>query len=85
MTEAMQDKLGLSAICHVGPGTAGGEMFRRYWLAIGRVEDLQDIPRAVKVLDEELVLFRDGSGRLGLMGLHCSRSEERRVGKECRL
>jgi 5,5'-dehydrodivanillate O-demethylase oxygenase subunit len=26
----------------------------------------------VKVLGEELVLFRDGSGGLGLMGLHCS-------------
>ena len=72
MAETSQEKLNLSAICHVGPGTAGGEMFRRYWLAISRAEDLKDIPQAVKVLNEELVLFRDGTGRLGLMGLHCS-------------
>jgi 5,5'-dehydrodivanillate O-demethylase oxygenase subunit len=72
MTEATRDKLDLSAICHVGPGTAGGEMFRRYWLAVSRGEDLKDIPQSVKVLGEELVLFRDGSGGLGLMGLHCS-------------
>lgn len=72
MTEPRQEKLALSALCHVGPGTAGGAMFRRYWLAVCRAEDLKDIPTAVKVLDEELVLFRDGSGRLGLMGLHCS-------------
>ena len=72
MSEARQEKLGLSALCHVGPGTPGGAMFRRYWLAIGRAEDLKDIPQAVKVLGEELVLFRDGSGRLGLVGLHCS-------------
>lgn len=72
MSEARQEKLGLSALCHVGPGTPGGAMFRRYWLAVGRAEDLKDIPQAVKVLGEELVLFRDGSGRLGLVGLHCS-------------
>jgi hypothetical protein len=64
--EAREEKSGLSAICHVGPGTVGGEMFRCYWLAICRAEDLKDIPRAVKVLGEELVLFRDGNGRLGL-------------------
>ena len=38
MAEATQEKLNLSAICHVGPGTGGGEMFRRYWLAISRAE-----------------------------------------------
>ncbi len=73
MVEATQAKLNLSAICHVGAGTAGGEMFRRYWLAISRAEDLRDIPLAVKLLGEELALFRDGAGRLGLVGLHCSR------------
>ena len=72
MADITHEKLDLSAICHVGPGTAGGDMFRRYWLAISRVEDLRDIPQAVRVLGEELVLFRDGTGRLGLMGLHCS-------------
>ena len=72
MEEASHEKLDLSAICHVGPDTAGGAMFRRYWLAISRSEDLKDIPQAVKILAEELVLFRDGKGRLGLMGLHCS-------------
>lgn len=50
MVEATQAKLNLSAICHVGAGTAGGEMFRRYWLAISRAEDLRDIPLAVKLL-----------------------------------
>ena len=72
MADETQGKLDLSVICHVGPDSAGGEMFRRYWLAISRTEDLKDIPQSVKILGEELVLFRDGSGRLGLMGLHCS-------------
>jgi 5,5'-dehydrodivanillate O-demethylase len=35
------------------------------------VRDLHDIPQTVKVLGEELVLFRDIQGSLGLLGLHC--------------
>ena len=42
MADETQGKLDLSVICHVGPGTGGGEMFRRYWLAISRTEDLKD-------------------------------------------
>ncbi|HEY0725781.1 MAG TPA: Rieske 2Fe-2S domain-containing protein [Pyrinomonadaceae bacterium] len=56
---------------HVGRGTPAGEWFRRYWLAVGTTRDLRDIPQAVKVLDEDLVLFRDGEGRIGLIGAHC--------------
>jgi phenylpropionate dioxygenase-like ring-hydroxylating dioxygenase large terminal subunit len=64
-------KITLADIAHVGPGTPAGEWFRRYWLAVGTERDLLDIPQAVKVLGEELVLFRDESGKLGLLGLHC--------------
>jgi len=56
---------------HVGPGTPGGEWLRRYWLAVWRSEDLKDIPQGLKILGEELVLFRDDRNRLGLIGLHC--------------
>src|SRR6266852_6458078 len=72
MEATRETKLNDSDLCHVGPGTPAGEMFRRYWLVISRSEDLRDIPQAIKVLGEELVLFRDGQGRLGLVGLHCS-------------
>jgi phenylpropionate dioxygenase-like ring-hydroxylating dioxygenase large terminal subunit len=44
---------------------------RRYWLVVGTAGDLHEIPQAVKVLGEELVLFRDQGGQLGLLGLHC--------------
>jgi 5,5'-dehydrodivanillate O-demethylase oxygenase subunit len=64
-------KIILADIPRVGPGTPAGEWLRRYWLAVGTVKDLHDIPQAVKVLGEELVLFRDEFGRLGLLGLHC--------------
>jgi phenylpropionate dioxygenase-like ring-hydroxylating dioxygenase large terminal subunit len=61
----------LADIPHVGPGTPAGEWFRRYWVVVGTMLELQDIPRAVKVLGEDLVLFRDAVGQIGLLGLQC--------------
>ena len=64
--------LSLADIPHVGQGTPAGEWFRRYWLAVGTSDDLRDIPQGIRVLGEELVLFRDRDGRPGLLGLHCA-------------
>jgi phenylpropionate dioxygenase-like ring-hydroxylating dioxygenase large terminal subunit len=64
-------KIGLSDLGHVGPGTPAGEWFRRYWLAVGTTCELQDIPQALRILGEDLVLFRDPEGKIGLLGLHC--------------
>src|SRR5437764_1738422 len=58
-------------IVRVAAGTPGGEWLRRYWLAVGLAAELPDIPQAIRVLGEELVLFRDGEGRPGLVGAHC--------------
>jgi phthalate 4,5-dioxygenase len=68
---SQRKKVTLGDIPHVGPGTPAGEWFRKYWLAVGTTQDLFDLPQAVNVLGEELVLFRDESGKLGLLGLHC--------------
>ena len=64
-------KVNLADIPHVGPATPAGEWFRRYWLVVGTTRELHDIPQAVKILGEDLVLFRDRDGKLGLLGLHC--------------
>jgi phthalate 4,5-dioxygenase oxygenase subunit len=64
-------KISIADIPRVGPGAPAGEWFRKYWLVVGTTQDLHDIPQAVKVLGEELVLFRDEFGKLGLLGLHC--------------
>jgi 5,5'-dehydrodivanillate O-demethylase oxygenase subunit len=49
-------------------------MLRRYWWPIGFTEETTALgrPTAVRLLGEDLVLFRDGQERLGLVGLHCS-------------
>jgi len=60
------------ALTRVGPGTPGGEMFRRYWMPVGISADLQEKPTLVRVLGEDLVLYRDTQGRPGLLGALCS-------------
>ena len=59
-------------ITHVGPGTPGGEYLRRFWHPIAFTKSLEDVPLRVRVMGEDLVLFRDKSNRIGLLVLHCS-------------
>ncbi|HEY6199688.1 MAG TPA: Rieske 2Fe-2S domain-containing protein [Candidatus Binatia bacterium] len=61
-------------LTRVGPGTPGGELLRRYWLPISVAEDLTDEKptKFVRVLGENLVLFKDKGGRVGLLDDRCS-------------
>jgi phenylpropionate dioxygenase-like ring-hydroxylating dioxygenase large terminal subunit len=59
-------------LVRVGPGTPGGEYFRRFWLPVAFSEDLKDLPIRVRILGEDLVVFRDYSGRVGVLHLFCS-------------
>jgi 5,5'-dehydrodivanillate O-demethylase oxygenase subunit len=56
----------------VGAGTPMGETLRRYWWAAAISDDLKDKPTLIRVLGEDLVIFRDGSGRVGALAAHCS-------------
>jgi phthalate 4,5-dioxygenase oxygenase subunit len=64
-------KITVADIPHVSPGTPAGEWFRRYWIVVSAMRDLHDIPKAIKILGEDLVLFRDQAGKIGLIGAHC--------------
>jgi phthalate 4,5-dioxygenase len=61
-------------LTQTGRGTPGGELLRRYWQPVALSEELpaEAAPLGVKILGEELVLFRDDKGRAGLLGIHCS-------------
>lgn len=59
-------------LTQVGPGTPMGELLRRYWHPIGLGADATDTPRQLRVLGEDLILFRDKSGRPGLVYPHCA-------------
>jgi len=58
----------------VGPGTPTGDLLRRYWHPIAAAVELTGAKpkKRVRVLGEDLLLYRDGSGGYGLVGEHCS-------------
>ena len=58
-------------LTRIGPGTPCGEYLRRFWQPVTFSDDLKDLPVAMKILGEELVAFRDFSGRIGLVEAHC--------------
>src|SRR5204863_2371461 len=51
-----------------------GELLRRYWQPVALQEELPlgGAPMTVRIMSEDLVLFRDDRGVPGLLGLHCS-------------
>jgi nitrite reductase/ring-hydroxylating ferredoxin subunit len=59
-------------LTRVGFGTPMGELLRRYWQPICLSEELKDLPKAVKILGEELVVFRNKKGNVGVLDAHCA-------------
>ncbi len=61
-------------ITRVGPGTQMGALMRRYWIPAAfasQIEEPDSAPLRVKLLGEQLVLFRDTQGRPGLVDEFC--------------
>ena len=60
-------------ITRIGPGTPAGALMRRYWQPAALVDELaSNRPiKPVRLLGENLVMFRDGEGRYGLIGRSC--------------
>ena len=45
-------------LTHVGPGTPCGEFMRRIWQPVALSSELNGLPLAIRMLGEDLVLFR---------------------------
>ena len=60
-------------ITRVGPGTPAGTLLRRYWQPAALVDELAGnrSVKPVRLLGEDLVIFRDSHGRYGLVGRSC--------------
>ncbi|HEY4339397.1 MAG TPA: Rieske 2Fe-2S domain-containing protein, partial [Steroidobacteraceae bacterium] len=58
-------------LAQVGPGTPCGELLRRYWQPVALADTVHSVPRKVRILGEDLVLFRDRKGRAGLLYPRC--------------
>ena len=59
-------------LTRIGPGTRMGNLMRRYWWPIGFTDNVTDEPVPVRILGEDLVLFRNGAGKLGLIDRYCA-------------
>jgi phenylpropionate dioxygenase-like ring-hydroxylating dioxygenase large terminal subunit len=59
-------------LTRVGPGTPAGEYLRRFWQPVAFARELAGVPLRVRILGEDLVVFRDGSGCVGVLHLHCA-------------
>src|ERR1700691_3767937 len=68
----MLDEAKNKLLTQVGPGTPMGELLRRYWMPIAALSELEEQSvKPVRLLGEDLVLYRDLGGTLGLVDRHC--------------
>ena len=61
-------------LTRVGPGTAMGNLFRRFWLPVMLPPELPNPdcpPVRIRVLGEDLIAFRDTSGAVGMVANAC--------------
>jgi 5,5'-dehydrodivanillate O-demethylase len=57
----------------IGPGTRMGGLLRRYWQPVAALDEMRDRwTMPVRLLGEDLVLFKDRTGKLGLIGETCA-------------
>lgn len=60
-------------LTQVGPGTPMGDVLRRHWHPVAGIDDLDRSPvKPVRLMGEDLVMFKDGSGTYGLVDRHCA-------------
>jgi 5,5'-dehydrodivanillate O-demethylase len=61
-------------LTRIGPGTLAGNLLRRYWHPLCPAADLttEKPKKRVRILGEDLVVFRDGSGQYGAMAEQCA-------------
>jgi len=61
-------------LARVGPRTPAGRLLRRYWQVVGAAAELskEKPKKRVRVLGEDLVLYRNAGGNYGLVAEKCS-------------
>ena len=70
----MLSKADNELLVRTGPGTPMGNLFRRFWAPVALAAELggpNSAPVRVRVLGEDLVLFRDTAGKIGLLDAYC--------------
>jgi len=68
--EPVRDEFDEELAC-VGRGTPCGEYMRRFWHPVAMTTQVKDLPVPIRRFGEDLILFRDKSGRYALVHRHC--------------
>ncbi len=61
-------------VTNIEPGSPMGEVFRRFWLPVMLASELpvaDGVPVRFKILNEDLIAFRDTEGRVGIVDAYC--------------
>ena len=59
-------------LARTGPATPGGKFMRRFWMAVGRSQDLaKGTAKPIRIMSVDYVLYRGESGRAQVMDYRC--------------
>ena len=54
-------------LARTNPKTACGEYLRRYWHPVALTSEVSHIPREIRILGEDLVIFKTSKGNIGCL------------------
>ena len=52
------------ALARTDPETLCGEYLRRYWHPVALTSEVSEIPREIRILGEDLVIFKTSKGKI---------------------
>ena len=58
-------------LSYVGPKTSCGEYLRRYWHPVSLTSNISKIPKEIRILGEDLVIFKTPKNKFGLVHKNC--------------
>ena len=58
-------------LARTDPKTACGEYLRRYWHPVALTSEVSEVPKEIRILGEDLVIFKTSKGNIGLVHKAC--------------
>ena len=70
-------------LSRVGPETPCGEYLRRYWHPVALSSEVSEVPKEIRILDEDLVIFKTTENKIGLVHKNCAHRRASLVYGKC--
>ena len=58
-------------LARTDPSTPCGEYLRRYWHPVALTSEVNEVPKEIRILGEDLVIFKTPKGKFGLVHKAC--------------